>query len=280
MAGKKITDLTDYTGGVFNDTNEMEMSVDVGLSVFVSRKVSWTDILASLPVVMSVAFGDETTIHTTGTKVTFHMPFAMNLTDVKVGLTAFGTGAVQSNGTVTCASAIATDTVTVNGLTYTAVSGVKADNTEFSIDTSDTATATDLADSITNDTRTGTDVAVLDQTATSSIGVVTITASAYGVAGDSILLSSSNGTRLAVSGANLANGVNAFTVDLNEAGTSVLSTKITVDNSEYTSGTAITQPVISDTTLIEDSKMTVDIDSMDAGGLSAGGKIYLIGTRA
>jgi hypothetical protein len=70
MANKRITDLTDYPGGVFANTNEMEMSVDIGASVFVSRKVSWTDILASIPsesVNIQVACSDETTALTTGT---------------------------------------------------------------------------------------------------------------------------------------------------------------------------------------------------------------------
>ena len=45
-----------------------------------------------------------------------------------------------ADGTITCATAVAGQTVTVNGLLYTAVAGAKANNTEFSIDTSDTAT--------------------------------------------------------------------------------------------------------------------------------------------
>lgn len=113
---------------------------------------------------------------------------------------------VKATGTVTCVSAVATDTVTVNGLVYTAVAGVKADNTEFSIDTGDNETATDLADSITNDTRTGTDVTTIDQTATSSTNVVTITASETGAEANSITLVSSNGTRLATSAATLTAG--------------------------------------------------------------------------
>lgn len=48
MAGKRITELTDYSSGAFAVTNEIEMSVDTGGSVFVSRKVSWTDIIANM----------------------------------------------------------------------------------------------------------------------------------------------------------------------------------------------------------------------------------------
>ncbi len=74
---------------------------------------------------------------------------------------------------IACVTAIADDTVTINGLVYTGVTGAKSDDTEFSIDTSDTATATDLADSISSDVRTGTVVATIS--ATSNAGIVTVT---------------------------------------------------------------------------------------------------------
>lgn len=112
-----------------------------------------------------------------------------------------------ATGTITLASAIATDTVTVNGLVYTAVAGAKANNTEFSIDTSDTAAATDLADSITNDTRVGTAVPSIDQTATSNVGVVTVTATQTGTGGNAITLAEDTGaTTITVSGATLTGG--------------------------------------------------------------------------
>lgn len=226
--------------------------------------------------VLAIAFGDETTDHKTGTATaTFHMPHKVELLSVVLGLTTAATGAVKATGTVTCVSALAADTVTVNGLLYTAVSGTKSDNTEFSIDTGDTETATDLADSITQDTRTGTDVAAIDQTATNASGVVNIVASVFGSAANSIGLSSSNGSRLAVSAANLAGGVDEFTVDLNDDGVSVFSTVLTIDSSEKISTTAATPAVISNPTIAADSLMTVDIDSIGATVAGTGGKIYL-----
>jgi len=128
-------------------------------------------------------------------------------------LTSLTSPAVAASGTVTCASAVADDTVTVNGLVYTAVSGAKANNTQFSIDTSDTAAAADLADSILNDARPGVTVPSVDVTAVSALGVVTITASTLGVVGNGIDLASSNGTRLAVSAATLEDGVEASVTD-------------------------------------------------------------------
>lgn len=70
-----------------------------------------------------------------------------------------------------------------------------------------------------------------------------------------------------------------FTVDINEAGSTILSTKITIDATEKTSTTAATPPVISDSALADDAEMTVDIDD-DAAGDAVGLKIVLIGTRA
>jgi hypothetical protein len=71
------------------------------------------------------------------------------------------------------------------------------------------------------------------------------------------------------------------TFDINEgagAGTSILSTKITIDVSELTSTTAATAAVISDSALADDAQITIDIDTAGTG--AAGAKIYILGTRA
>jgi hypothetical protein len=69
-----------------------------------------------------------------------------------------------------------------------------------------------------------------------------------------------------------------FTVDINESGTSILSTKLTIDNTELTSTTAATPRVISDTSLADDAAITADIDQI-GDGTATGLKITLIGTR-
>lgn len=68
------------------------------------------------------------------------------------------------------------------------------------------------------------------------------------------------------------------TFDINEGGTTILSTKITIDANEKTSTTAATAPVISDTALADDAEMTIDVDVAGTG--AKGAKIYLIGRRA
>ena len=69
-----------------------------------------------------------------------------------------------------------------------------------------------------------------------------------------------------------------FTVDINESGTSVLSTKLTIDNTEKTSTTAATAAVISDSSIADDSEISVDIDQV-GDGTAKGLIITLIGTR-
>lgn len=70
-----------------------------------------------------------------------------------------------------------------------------------------------------------------------------------------------------------------FTVDINENGTSILSTKLTIDNTEKTSKTAATLPVISDSSIADDSEITIDIDQI-GDGTAKGLKVYLIGNRS
>jgi hypothetical protein len=71
-------------------------------------------------------------------------------------------------------------------------------------------------------------------------------------------------------------GGGIFTVDVNEDGSSLLSTKITIDNTEKTSTTAAAQPVLSDTLLADDAEITVDVDQV-GDGTAKGLKVYLIG---
>lgn len=70
-----------------------------------------------------------------------------------------------------------------------------------------------------------------------------------------------------------------FTVDVNEAGASILSTKLTIDNTEKSSTTAATPAVLSDTALADDAEITIDVDQV-GNGTAAGLSLWLIGRRA
>jgi len=165
MANKKITDLTDYPGGVFDNANEFEMSAYIS-GAYASRKASWLDVLRSIPVNIQVAVSDETSDLVVGTStLTFRMPHAMTLTDVRASVTTAPTGSV-------------------------------------------------------------------------------------------------------------------ITVDINQTASTILSTKLTIDATEFTSESAATPPVISTSALTDDSEITIDIDTIGSTIAGTGLKVTLIGYRA
>jgi hypothetical protein len=84
--------------------------------------------------------------------------------------------------------------------------------------------------------------------------------------------------RASLTGAGSTGGTT--TVDINESGTTILSTKLTIDQGEKTSETATTPPVISDSTLADDAEITIDIDTVTTGADETGLKVTLIGRRA
>jgi hypothetical protein len=68
------------------------------------------------------------------------------------------------------------------------------------------------------------------------------------------------------------------TVDINDSGTTILSTKLTIDANEETSTTAAAAAVISDTALADDAEVTFDVDTAGTG--TTGLKVCVYGTRA
>lgn len=61
------------------------------------------------------------------------------------------------------------------------------------------------------------------------------------------------------------------TFDINETGTTIISTKLTIDANETTSTTAAAAYVLSDANIADDAEMTIDIDTAGTGAV--GGKI-------
>jgi hypothetical protein len=76
---------------------------------------------------------------------------------------------------------------------------------------------------------------------------------------------------------NTASTSGIVTVDINENGTTILSTKLTFDVNERTTTTAAIPAVLSDTSLTDDAELSVDIDIAGTG--AAGLKVTLLGTR-
>jgi hypothetical protein len=162
MATKKISEFT--AKGANLETTDLLLISDYNGSTYDSKYVTGAEVLQE---VIQVAVSDETTALTTGTaKLTFRMPFAMTVTEVRASLSTAG----STSGTTT--------------------------------------------------------------------------------------------------------------IDINDGGTSILSTLLTIDATEKTSTTAATAAVISDSALADDAEITIDIDAISGGATEAGLKVTLIGNRA
>lgn len=81
--------------------------------------------------------------------------------------------------------------------------------------------------------------------------------------------------RASLTGAGSTSGTTI--VDINESGSTILSTKLTIDQGEKTSTTAAIPAVISDGSLADDAEITIDIDGVTGGANETGLKVYLIG---
>jgi hypothetical protein len=68
--------------------------------------------------------------------------------------------------------------------------------------------------------------------------------------------------------------------DVRENGTTIFSTKPTIDAGEFSTVTAAVPSVLSDVTLADDAEITVNFDQVGATVAGAGVKLWLIGTRA
>jgi len=84
------------------------------------------------------------------------------------------------------------------------------------------------------------------------------------------------GIRASLTGAGSTSGVT--TIDVNQGGASILSTKLTIDYGELTSYTGATPVVILTSALTDNNYLTVDVDGLTGGADETGLKIQLIGT--
>jgi phage tail sheath gpL-like len=112
-----------------------------------------------------------------------------------------GVNAASASGTFTLVSVIATDAVKINGVTFTCVaSGATGD--QFNVGADDTATAVALAAAINASVTALVSGYV---TATSALGVVTVTAAQPGLLGNAVTIESLDAT-ITASGARLTGG--------------------------------------------------------------------------
>lgn len=239
----------------------------------------------TIPLAIPIAVSDETTALTAGaTKVTFRMPFAMVLTGVRASLTT-----AQPSGSIF--------TVDINE------GGTSILSTKLTIDNTETTSTTAATPAVISDSSLANDAEItidIDQVGTSgATGLKVYLIGTEPVPVDSVCIpigcsdeitALTTGTGKVVFRmpyAMVLTGVRAslttaqgsgsiFTVDINESGTSILSTKLTIDNTEKTSTTAATPAVISDANLANDAEISIDIDQI-GNGSAKGLKVYLLG---
>ena len=240
---------------------------------------------STIPLAIPIAVSDETTVLTAGaTRVTFRMPFAMVLTGVRASLTT-----AQPSGSIF--------TVDINeGGTSILSTKLTIDNTET---TSTTATTPAVISdsSLANDAEITVDIDQVGASGATGLKVYLIGTEPVPVDSVCIPIGCSDEITALTTGANnvvfrmpyamVLTGVRAslttaqgsgsiFTVDINESGTSILSTKLTIDNTEKSSTTAATPAVISDANLANDAEISIDIDQI-GNGSAKGLKVYLLG---
>lgn len=136
-----------------------------------------------------------------------------------------------ARGSAVFATAIATDILIVNGLTYTGVAGVKSDNTEFSVDTGDDETVTDLVDSINS--RDSANV-----TAVANGDTVEITAVLEGTGGNALTFSSPDTTITETGAGTLINGTGVKALATLTISGPAAGVTVVVDGKTYTLVTA------------------------------------------
>lgn len=72
-------------------------------------------------------------------------------------------------------------------------------------------------------------------------------------------------------------GATLVTIDVKKNGTTVFSTKLTFDNTEKTTETALTAAVLTATGIAYDDEIIVFVDSLTAASVAAGLKVYIEG---
>lgn len=147
---------------------------------------------------------------------------------------------VASSGTITLASCAAGTVVEINGVPFVAVgAAATSGNNEFDVSGTDTEAATSLAASINASTSTGIQYRV---TATSSVGVVTVTAIHEGAQGNSVTIRTggirANGlvTYVTPSGAQTItiNGVTAYSATAGATAALTAAAAVTAINAHAT----------------------------------------------
>lgn len=233
-----------------------------------------------------IACSDETTALVPGAaKATFRMPFAMTLSDIRASVSTAPTGSGL--------------TVDVNE------NGTSILSTKLTIDSGEKTSTTAAVPAVISDTGLADDSEItidIDSIGTPIAGAglrVTLKGATLTSSSDDFVIACSDETTPLTTGAakatfrmpfamtlsqvrasvSTAPTGSSLTVDINDSGVTILSTKLTIDAGEETSVTAAIPAVISDTSLANDAEITIDIDTVGSTVAGAGLKVAFKGTR-
>ncbi len=288
----------DWTSTTFYNTNDTVISSGV---TYVARQnginqtpasspTYWRALpqVSTLPVFIELTCSDESTALTTGTgKITFRAPFAFTLTAVRASVTTAPTGGtlltvdVNENGTSVISTKLtfdASEKTTVTAATPAVISDSSiGDDSEMSVDidaVGSTIAGAGLKVYLIGTRPVPAATPVVYQFACSD-ETTALTAGTSKMSFRTPRAFTLTAVRVSLTTAQTSGSI--FTVDVNENGTSILSTKATIDNTEKTTTTAATPLVISDASIADDAEITVDIDQI-GDGTAKGLKVTLIGT--
>jgi len=231
------------------------------------------------------ALGAEDVDLETGTAaLTFRAPYACTVKEVRASVTTAPTGAAIQ--------------VDINE------SGVSILSTKLTIDATEKTSETAATAAVISDTAIADDAEItvdIDQVGSTIAGqglkiAIVVDATLYAIA---VSLSDEGedlATGTGVTTFRMPYGMNltevrasvdtaptgaALIFDINEGGSTIMTTnKVQIDATEKTSTTAATLPTLTDTVLADDAEITIDVDQVGSTVAGAGGKIYLIGTKA
>lgn len=235
---------------------------------------------------LGFAVSDESTDISVNTGMTFRMPLAFSVEDIRASVTSAPSGSsiivdITKNGT----------SIFTVGSTLSIDSGEETSSTSaspYELSTASIAADDEIVIDVTQvgsvDAGTGLKIYFIGQTGQYQTFIIAGSNETSDLAtGTSVATFRTpfayNITDVRASLSTASSGSDVI-VDVNADGTSMFSTNLTIDAGETTSTTAATPAVITSSSIPADTEISVDIDQVGSVTPGAGLKVYLIGTKS